>query len=60
MSSPPPEQSLAGTVERITFHNEENGFAILKVMVKGRAEPVTVKGSVATVQPGERLEAVGQ
>ena len=26
----------------------------------GAAEPVTVKGNVATVQPGERLEAVGQ
>jgi exodeoxyribonuclease V alpha subunit len=60
MSSPTSEQSLTGTVERITFHNEENGFAILKVMVKGRIEPVTVKGCVATVQPGERLEAVGQ
>lgn len=59
-SGPHPSQSLAGTVERVTFHNEENGFAILKVSVQGRAEPVTVKGSVATVQPGERLEAVGE
>ena len=52
--------TLTGTVERITFHNEESGFAILKVAVKGRVEPVTVKGVVAVVQPGERLEAVGQ
>jgi len=60
MSLPAPPDSLAGTVERITFHNEETGFAILKVAVKGRVEPVTVKGVVAVVQPGERLEAVGQ
>ena len=60
MSNPTPPDTLTGTVERVTFHNEENGFAILKVVVKGRVEPVTVKGNVATVQPGERLEAVGQ
>ncbi|MFN0129644.1 MAG: ATP-dependent RecD-like DNA helicase [Verrucomicrobiales bacterium] len=60
MSDPSPQDTLIGTVERITFHNEENGFAILKVAVKGRAEPVTVKGMVAVVQPGERLEAAGQ
>jgi exodeoxyribonuclease V alpha subunit len=60
MSHSAPPETLAGTVERITFHNEENGFAILKVAVKGRVEPVTVKGTVAVVQAGERLEAVGQ
>ncbi len=63
--TPPPvpasaaPSTLSGTVERVTFHNEENGFAILKVSVSGRAEPVTVKGAVATVQPGERVEAAG-
>ncbi len=60
MIPPTPTDTLTGTVERITFHNEENGFAILKVAVKGRVEPVTVKGTVAVVQPGERLEAIGQ
>ncbi len=53
-------EKLSGSVERVTFHNEENGFAILRVNVKGRAEPVTVKGSVATVQPGEGIEATGE
>ena len=51
--------TLNGTVERVTFHNEETGFAILKVMVKGRLEPVTLKGSVASVQPGEGVSASG-
>ena len=60
MSNEIPSDTLTGTVERITFRNEENGFAILKVAVKGRSEPVTVKGNVAVVQPGERLDAVGQ
>ncbi len=51
--------TLNGSVERVTFHNEETGFAILKVMVKGRHEPVTVKGSVASIQPGEGISASG-
>jgi len=33
---------LAGTVERVTFHNEENGFSVLRVLARGRREPVTV------------------
>ncbi len=54
-----PQSRLAGTVERVTFHNEESGFAILRVQVAGRSEPVTLKGHVATVQPGEVVEAEG-
>ncbi|MGI8603762.1 MAG: SF1B family DNA helicase RecD2 [Verrucomicrobiales bacterium] len=53
-------EMVTGTVERVTFHNEENGFAILRVLTPGRAEPVTVKGAVATIQPGEGIEARGE
>ena len=31
MSSQPPRELLSGLVERVTFHNEENGFAVLRV-----------------------------
>lgn len=53
-----PEQ-LAGLIERVTYHNPENGFAVLKVQVKGRREPVTVVGSLTAVHAGEHLEATG-
>ena len=53
-------ESIAGQIERITYHNPENGFAVLKVKVRGRQEPVTVVGSVSTVEVGEHLEATGQ
>jgi exodeoxyribonuclease V alpha subunit len=26
---------LAGLVERVTFHNEQNGFCVLRLKVKG-------------------------
>ncbi len=36
--------TLNGQIERITFSNEENGFTIAKVRVRGRRELVTVVG----------------
>jgi hypothetical protein len=29
-------ETLTGLIERVTHHNPENGFAVLKVLVKGR------------------------
>jgi len=29
-------ENLAGLVERVTFHNEENGFCVLRLKVRGR------------------------
>jgi hypothetical protein len=42
---------LAGSVERVTFHNEGNGFADLKVTTRGRRDLVTVVGHVASLTP---------
>jgi exodeoxyribonuclease V alpha subunit len=52
--------ALRGLVERVTFHNEETGFAVLRVKVRGRRDLVTVVGSVASVSPGEWIAAEGQ
>jgi exodeoxyribonuclease V alpha subunit len=51
--------SLTGVVERITFHNPENGFAVLRVQVRGRRELATVVGHVAAISAGEHVEAEG-
>jgi len=50
---------LSGLIERVTFFNEENGFAVLKVRVKGQREPVTVVGSLPSVSAGEWLTGQG-
>ena len=50
---------VAGTVERVTFHNEETGFCVLRVNAARRREPVTVVGTAVTVGPGEFVEANG-
>ena len=54
-----PDDALNGQVERVTFHNGETGFCILKVKVQGRKEPVAVLGSLPSVAPGEWVTAQG-
>ncbi len=53
-------ESLAGIIERVTFHNPDNGFSVLKVHVEGRNEPVAVLCTLTMVTPGEHLEATGK
>ena len=55
-----PHETLSGLIERVTFFNEENGFSVLKVKVRGRHEPVVVVGSLPAVSPGEWLTAEGR
>jgi len=57
---PAPLESLSGLIERVTFANEESGFVVLKIKVRGERELVTVVGTLPTVNPGEWLTAEGQ
>lgn len=52
-------ERLKGTVERVTFHNEDNGFSVLRVKVTGRKDAVVVVGHLPSVAAGERIEAEG-
>lgn len=54
------EDALRGLIERVTFHNEETGFAVLRVVVRGRRDLVTVVGSLASASPGEWIMAEGR
>ena len=37
-----PTEVLAGLVERVTFHNDENGFCVLRVKARGQRDLITV------------------
>ena len=54
---PTPESStqevLAGLVERVTFHNGENGFCVLRAKARGHRDLVTVVGHAAIISAGE-------
>ena len=43
----------------MTFHNEDTGFAVLKVKARGRRDLVPVVGHAASISAGEYIHAVG-
>jgi len=51
--------SLHGTVARVTFHTEETGYCILKVIPRGKSAEVTVVGKAPRVVAGEIVQAEG-
>src|SRR6266540_7157130 len=61
-SNPEPstQEVLAGLVERVTFHNVENGFCVLRTKARGHRDLVTVVGHAATVAAGEWITASGE
>ena len=56
---PAPQDGVAGMVERVTYHNDETGFSVLRVKVQGKRDLVTVVGNVADVSAGECVTAQG-
>jgi exodeoxyribonuclease V alpha subunit len=54
------EEVLAGLIERVTYHNSENGFCVLRAKVRGHREVVTVVGHAATIAAGEWITASGE
>src|SRR5580704_8427999 len=40
----PPQEVLAGLVERVTYHNAENGFCVIRIKARGHRELVTAAG----------------
>ncbi len=52
-------ETLSGIIERVTFHNPENGFVVLRVKAKGQRGLVTVVGQLASVVAGEYVDAAG-
>jgi exodeoxyribonuclease V alpha subunit len=55
-----PQEVSAGIVERVTFHNEENGFCVLRVKARGHRDLVTVVGHSATILAVEWITATGE
>ena len=51
---------IQGQVERITFHNEENGYTIARMKVSGNRELITIVGNLLSITPGEILKLQGE
>jgi hypothetical protein len=55
----PATEEISGLIERVTFHNDESGFCVLRVKVRGQRDETTVVGSLPSVTAGEWLSAEG-
>ena len=53
-------ENLTGIIERVTFHNADTGFAVLRVQARGRRGLVTVVGQMPTAVAGEYIHANGE
>jgi len=54
-----PTEVLAGLVERVTFHNPQNGFCVLRIKARGQRDLITLVGHAATISAGEFVQASG-
>jgi exodeoxyribonuclease V alpha subunit len=52
-------EQISGVIERVTFHNDDSGFCVLRVRARGQREETTVVGSLPSVSAGEWLTAEG-
>ncbi len=57
---PSTQEVLAGLVERVTYHNAENGFCVLRTKARGHRDLVTLVGHAATIAAGEWITASGE
>lgn len=53
-------ESLGGIIDRVIYHNDANGFSVLRVRVAHRAEAGVVVGNAALVRAGDHVECRGQ
>lgn len=61
-SKPEPlvQEVLAGLVERVTFHNADSGFCVIRIKARGHRDLLTVVGHAAAISPGEWITASGE
>jgi exodeoxyribonuclease V alpha subunit len=51
---------FAGLVERLTFHNADTGFCVLRVKARGKRDLITVVGHAALISAGVFIQASGE
>jgi exodeoxyribonuclease V alpha subunit len=54
-----PAETLSGVLERVTYHNAENGFCVLRVKARGQRDLIVVTGHAAVINAGEFISATG-
>jgi exodeoxyribonuclease V alpha subunit len=55
----PATEEISGLIKRVTFHNDESGYCVLRMKARRQRDETTVVGSLASVTAGEWLSAEG-
>ncbi len=50
---------ISGTLERVLFHNEDNGYSVLKIKPHNKPDSITVVGNMHSPQVGVGLKIAG-
>jgi len=58
--APGSESTINAVVERITFHNEENGFTVLKAKIPKNKGLTTIIATIQKIHAGENIIASGK
>ncbi len=55
-------ETIEGVIERIVYANDDSHYTVAQLLPegRGRTEPVTIVGNLASVQPGESVRAQGR
>jgi len=53
-------ESLSGLVERVTYHNADTGYCVLRIKAERQKDLVTVVGHANAVSAGEFIQVSGQ
>lgn len=53
-------EQIFGYIERITFHNEENGFTVAQLKEQRKKDLTCIVGLMPGIQPGETIRCFGQ
>jgi exodeoxyribonuclease V alpha subunit len=54
------QETIFGHIERVTYQNEDTGYTVAHIALKGYKDPVCVVGSMPLVQPGEMVRCMGE
>lgn len=52
-------EQIDGYIERITFHNQDNGYTVAQLKLAKRSNLVCIVGSMPGIQPGETVRCYG-
>jgi exodeoxyribonuclease V alpha subunit len=53
-------EQICGYIERITFHNSENGYTVVQLKQSHQTDLICVVGIMPGIQPGETVRCFGQ